>query len=247
MNPRAKKKVKEHKRKKQPDDTKWVPAVKTLIAEYQTKKITDEQLQQLRHKLGELQKEYKLHDFMIQPKTKQRRPAVIITPSKGGVKKVFSLELDPSISGRVSLPEKPQEGLVEEKVHDHHVLPQQFRSVFEEICPGINIDDYTVTLSSGKHLQDIHAEGRSGAVKDESGNFKDHYNAQWAKYFAAQKNNKRLTGKHIHSQLRRLMTLFNLHGYEVHVHGNVRERRQIKTIRKFARKSVGDSETDQDD
>lgn len=59
------------------------------------------------------------------------------------------------------------------KLHQNHVLSQQFRKWFAS--RGIkNIDDYTIQISVKKHLKSIHGQGK--------------WNQQWADFIKANPN-----------------------------------------------------------
>ncbi|MBN1238865.1 MAG: DUF2380 domain-containing protein [Gammaproteobacteria bacterium] len=91
-------------------------------------------------------------------------------------------------------------------LHDHHLLPQQFRRFFSS--RGINIDEHAVTLSEAVHLRGVHGSG--------IGNMPGRWNQQWAQWIEANPN---ATAKDIYQQLGRMMDDFGLGGSRIHPYG----------------------------
>jgi RHS repeat-associated protein len=91
-------------------------------------------------------------------------------------------------------------------LHEHHLLPQQFRGLFSRL--GINIDEHTVTVSESVHLQGIHGSGL--------GSMPGRWNQQWAKWIEANPN---ATIKDVYQQLGRMMDDYGLSGAHIHPYG----------------------------
>jgi hypothetical protein len=91
-------------------------------------------------------------------------------------------------------------------LHDHHLLPVQFKDFFA--ARGINIDDHTITVSRGVHLRGIHGKawGYSPGL----------WNKKWEEWIKANPN---ATQKDIYQQLGRMMDEFGLTGYPIHPYG----------------------------
>jgi hypothetical protein len=91
-------------------------------------------------------------------------------------------------------------------LHDHHLLPQQFRGFFSKL--GINVDEYTVTVSESTHLQGIHGSG--------IGTLPGRWNQQWATWIEA---NPGAAAKDVYQQLGRMMDDFGLSVKGIHPYG----------------------------
>jgi len=96
--------------------------------------------------------------------------------------------------------------LANQVLHDHHLLPQQFRRFFSS--RGINIDEHAVTLSESVHLRGVHGSG--------IGNMPGRWNQQWAQWIEANPN---ATTRDIYQQLGRMMDDFGLGGSRIHPYG----------------------------
>ena len=89
--------------------------------------------------------------------------------------------------------------------NDHHIFPA-FRGndYYSEYFTsrGINVDDYTITISGGKggqHLNSIHGKGG--------------WNPKWKEFID---NNPNATAKEVYQFAGKMMDEFGLSGYEIH-------------------------------
>jgi hypothetical protein len=94
------------------------------------------------------------------------------------------------------------------KMHRHHIFPQGFRSWFAR--RGIDIDLYTVELSSGTHLSGVHGEG--GFVGPGNVNLPGRWNALWQAFKDANPN---ATAKEVYQFAGQLMDQFGLSGLPI--------------------------------
>ncbi|ANH69755.1 RHS repeat-associated core domain-containing protein [Mitsuaria sp. 7] len=91
-------------------------------------------------------------------------------------------------------------------LHDHHLMPRQFKSFFS--ARGIDIDMHTVTLGNISHQKGIHGLGL--------GNMPGRWNQQWGEWIG---KNPNATAKDIYQQLGSMMDRFNLNGLPIHPYG----------------------------
>jgi hypothetical protein len=94
------------------------------------------------------------------------------------------------------------------KMHNHHIFPQRFREWFA--ARGINIDQYTVTLSRGTHLGGVH--GRGGYVGPGNTTLPGQWNSLWDDFIRA---NQGATAKEIYQFAGQLMDDFGLSGLPI--------------------------------
>jgi hypothetical protein len=85
------------------------------------------------------------------------------------------------------------------RMMDHHIFPEQFRSLFEKA--GIEIDNFTVPLTESTHLKGVHGRGL--------GDLPGGWNGRWSDFFSANPN---ATATEIYQFGGRLMDEFGLSG-----------------------------------
>lgn len=88
-------------------------------------------------------------------------------------------------------------------MHDHHLLPQQFKSFFAKL--KINIHQHTVTISELSHQTGLHRKGL--------GNMPGGWNAQWADWIA---KNPNATAAQVYQKLGQMMVDYNIAHLPIH-------------------------------
>jgi hypothetical protein len=88
------------------------------------------------------------------------------------------------------------------KTQRHHVFPQQFRDFFAK--RGVDIDEFTVPLTQGQHLQGVHGTGNALAP--------GRWNQVWDDFIRANPN---ATAKEIYQQAGTMMDDFGLSGLPI--------------------------------
>ena len=88
-------------------------------------------------------------------------------------------------------------------MQNHHIFPQKYRDWFAK--RGINIDNYTVSLSSATHLAGVH--GKGGFVGPGNANLPGRWNQRWDQWI---RNNPNASAKEIFQFGGSLMDEFGL-------------------------------------
>lgn len=90
------------------------------------------------------------------------------------------------------------------KWHQHHLLPRAWRTWFAQYPRNINIDLFTVRLSEGQHLKDVH--GKGNAI------LQGRWVGLWDDFIGKHPN---ATAKEVYQHLGRMMDEFGLHGIPI--------------------------------
>lgn len=93
--------------------------------------------------------------------------------------------------------ERPRALLANPRIHRHHIMPQRFRDFFE--ARGIDIDQFTVELTEGRHLRSIH--GRGDAITPGG------WNRRWQDFI---QDNPNASAREVYQHAGRLMDEFGL-------------------------------------
>jgi RHS repeat-associated protein len=88
-------------------------------------------------------------------------------------------------------------------MHDHHLMPRQFREFFAK--RGIDIEAHTVSLGEKSHLTGVHGKGL--------GNMPGGWNKEWAAWI---QKNPNATAKEIYQQLGSMMDRFKINDLAIH-------------------------------
>jgi hypothetical protein len=91
-------------------------------------------------------------------------------------------------------------------MHDHHLMPRQFRGFFSE--RGIDIDAHTISIGERSHLAGLHGQGL--------GNMPGRWNKEWIDWI---KDNPNATEKDVYQQLGTMMDRYNINDFPVHRYG----------------------------
>jgi hypothetical protein len=89
------------------------------------------------------------------------------------------------------------------EMHDHHLMPRQFKGFFSR--RGIDIDAHTVSLGEKSHLIGVHGKGL--------GSMPGGWNREWAKWIA---ENPNATPKDIYQQLGIMMDRYQINDLPIH-------------------------------
>jgi len=93
--------------------------------------------------------------------------------------------------------------LVAPKMHDHHLMPRQFKDFFSK--RGIDVDAHTVSLGEKSHLVGVHGKGL--------GNMPGGWNREWVKWIS---ENPNATTKDIYQQLGTMMDRYKINDLPIH-------------------------------
>ena len=91
-------------------------------------------------------------------------------------------------------------------MHDHHLMPRQFKDFFSK--RGIDIDAHTVSLGEKSHLTGVHGKGL--------GNMPGGWNQEWAGWIS---KNPNATAKDVYQQLGTMMDRYKINDLPIHPFG----------------------------
>jgi hypothetical protein len=112
-------------------------------------------------------------------------------------------------------------------VHDHHLLPEQFKPRFENLADGrIDINLFIITIDEAHHLGVIHGYNQNGYNEWER-----NWNGIWGGYFR-EKNSRGEppTKLGVYRKLLNMMRGFGLTNFEVHRYRNVGEVHDLREM-----------------
>lgn len=88
-------------------------------------------------------------------------------------------------------------------MHDHHLLPREFKVFFS--ARGIDIDEHTISLGEKSHLLGVHGKGL--------GNMPGGWNKEWGAWI---KENPNATQKDVFQRLGSMMDRYYMNGVPIH-------------------------------